>query len=471
MVVKKFEARSMKEALELVKSEMGPEAIIMAAKDNSKRYGLVGEGSVEITAAIKPEQLQKKLLAESRIPANLREKVHRGSAKAHRELIEKAIERNETRVQPRERLEPVQAKSSGPVDRKQRYIDIQDDVEPAVLPNGTNDRLRKEAQKAWREMQEQKASGGSREIHALKEEIEGLREIFKNFKEVPQNIIQGHPGSEFGLKYELASSYEKLLGVGIASPIAVEILKEVQERLPENGAKKSSIIHALIANALIRRIDVTEGNIESKFEVFVGAGGHGKTTSLVKYAADLVLNQQKRVAILTADQQKFGSIEQLKIYAQILNIPFMVINDYSQWEVVSAESGSFDKILIDTPGVRFRIGDEMQKLKELLPPGYLQPHVHLVISAVSKDQDAIEIGKRFSSIGFDDVIFSALDESFQHGVLINFQMALGKPFHSFGTGPRVPEDFERATKERVIDLLLNQGPEQHLNFNFNQDLF
>ena len=57
MVVKKFEARSMKEALEMVKAEMGPEAIIMGARDNSKRFGLVGEGSVEITAAIQPDKL------------------------------------------------------------------------------------------------------------------------------------------------------------------------------------------------------------------------------------------------------------------------------------------------------------------------------------------------------------------------------------------------------------------------------
>jgi flagellar biosynthesis protein FlhF len=27
------------------------------------------------------------------------------------------------------------------------------------------------------------------------------------------------------------------------------------------------------------------------------------------------------------------------------------------------------------------------------------------------------------------------------------------PLHSFGIGPRVPEDFEFATKERVLDLL------------------
>lgn len=465
MVVKKFEARSMKEALEMVKAEMGPEAIIMAAKDNSKRYGLVGEGSVEITAAIKPEQLQKKLLVESRIPVALREKVHRGSAKAHRELIERSTERAQP---PPVRTEAAPApKNKGPIDRKLRYIDMEDDVEPATLPNSNNERLKVEAQRAWREMQSQKAPREERAIQTLKAEIDSLREIFKNIKEVPQNIIQGHPGSEHGLRYELASSFEKLSGVGIANSIIVDILKEVQDQLPEGNSKNNALIQGLIAKALARRIKIADAETEPKIEVFVGAGGHGKTTSLVKYAANLALNEHKRVAILTTDQQKFGSVEQLKIYAQILNVPFMVIHDHSQWDVIAQEAEAFDKILVDMPGVRFRIPDEMQKLKELLPPGYLHSHVHLVISAVSKDQDAIELGKRFSTIGFDDVIFTALDESLQHGMMVNFQAAIGIPFHSFGTGPRVPEDYERATKERIIDLLLNQGPEQHLSLNFN----
>ena len=40
MQVKKFEARTIKEAIELVKSQLGPEAIILSAKENVKGFGL-----------------------------------------------------------------------------------------------------------------------------------------------------------------------------------------------------------------------------------------------------------------------------------------------------------------------------------------------------------------------------------------------------------------------------------------------
>jgi len=46
-----------------------------------------------------------------------------------------------------------------------------------------------------------------------------------------------------------------------------------------------------------------------------------------------------------------------------------------------------------------------------------------------------------------------LDESVQHGLIYNFQKKFGTPLHSFGIGPKVPEDFEAATKERVVDLI------------------
>ena len=38
MQVKKFEAKTMKEALELVKKELGPEAVILSARDNKKGF-------------------------------------------------------------------------------------------------------------------------------------------------------------------------------------------------------------------------------------------------------------------------------------------------------------------------------------------------------------------------------------------------------------------------------------------------
>lgn len=59
MQVKKFEAPTMKEAIKMIKNQLGPEAIILSAKDINKGFGLAGQKSVEVTAAVSEMTLRK----------------------------------------------------------------------------------------------------------------------------------------------------------------------------------------------------------------------------------------------------------------------------------------------------------------------------------------------------------------------------------------------------------------------------
>jgi flagellar biosynthesis protein FlhF len=63
---------------------------------------------------------------------------------------------------------------------------------------------------------------------------------------------------------------------------------------------------------------------------------------------------------------------------------------------------------------------------------------------------------------YSDVIFTALDEVTQHGTIYNFVRQTNQPLFGFGIGPKVPDDFERATPERVVDLIMD------LTKNFQQ---
>ncbi|HMN68391.1 MAG TPA: hypothetical protein PKC28_07615, partial [Bdellovibrionales bacterium] len=137
MQVKKFEAKSMKEALELVKTHLGPEAIILSAKDSHRGFGLMGERSVEVTAAVSEETLRKKKIAESKLREDLRERFHQIPATKQKEFINRVhtsrAELSREMVStdgapiPNPRGTPARAKVSM-ADRAQtsglRYIDI-----------------------------------------------------------------------------------------------------------------------------------------------------------------------------------------------------------------------------------------------------------------------------------------------------------------------------------------------------------
>src|SRR5262249_8692561 len=150
---------------------------------------------------------------------------------------------------------------------------------------------------------------------------------------------------------------------------------------------------------------------------------------------------------------KVGAVDQLKIFCQILNVPFAVVRNKADWEWVVSQLAGVDHILVDFPGLQLRDLEEIHLLKSLLPPSELASVRHMVVNTTAKDTDTSEICRRYKVAECGDVIFTNLDQSVQHGVIYNIQRQFGLPLHSFGIGNRIPEDFELATKERVLDLI------------------
>jgi flagellar biosynthesis protein FlhF len=100
--------------------------------------------------------------------------------------------------------------------------------------------------------------------------------------------------------------------------------------------------------------------------LFAGPTGVGKTTTLAKIAADYTLNQQKKIGFITADTYRIAAVDQLKTYAEILNIPVYII--YTPQEVQEAISQYSDKdlILIDTAGRSHKNAAQFSELKMLV---------------------------------------------------------------------------------------------------------
>ncbi len=88
MQVKKFEAPTMADALKIIKSELGPEAIILSTKNHRKGFGLLSRASVEVTAAISDKSLQKKQITERIVPPAQKESFEGLPASAQAEIYE-----------------------------------------------------------------------------------------------------------------------------------------------------------------------------------------------------------------------------------------------------------------------------------------------------------------------------------------------------------------------------------------------
>lgn len=470
MQVKKFEARTMKEALELVKSQLGPEAIILSVHDNNKSYGLVGEGSVEITAAVSDETLQKKKFAESRLREQDKNKFNLSPAKQQKELITKMV----TGYQDR------QARNNN---APRRYVDIEGDAEQMQSPQKmTADDRRREIElemarrqksvtarsevktpiQAIKQTAQVKINADvtqpapkmeTAEISALKNEILSLKSVITQFQSMPQGFAGAHPGADYGINYDLSFMFEKLTKAGVSSQIAGEILNKAQKEIPALKIKNRSIVEGWVARQILDGTKVTHGVGNSRVHCFMGPPGSGKTSMMVKLASHLVVRENKRVALLTTDGSKVGAIDQLRIYAQILNVPFAVLRSQNDWNNIMKYLDKVDVVLVDFTGSSLKNQDEVNTIKKVLPPAQLNARTHLVLNASINDTDATEVGRRYGVFNYQDVMFTALDESTQHGSIYNFSRRFDVPLSAFGIGTRIPEDFEFSTKERMLDLL------------------
>ncbi len=460
MQVKKFEARSMKEALEMIKTQLGPDAIILSAKEITKGFGLGGEKSIEVTAAYSEVTLQNKKFVESKLTPLIKDKFLKISAKDQKEVMRKTIETqiakmnaNQAQVSNAKMNYPNRAgaQAAAPLNAlhratEKRYIDIDNDEVNASTPatvEASHRQVTEVAKKTWNDM----------EVSTLKNEIETLKQVMNQFKSVPQSFVQAHPGADRGVDYQMSLHYQKLVSAGLLPEVAATIMVHCQKNMTQTQQLNKSHVESNIAKYILDSVKLVESD-EEQFHLFVGPSGSGKTASLIKVASEMILKRNKRVAIISTDNSKVGASEQMKIFAQILNVPFLLVRSQQDWAHVIPHLEQLDHVLVDYSGLNLRQADEVQFMKRMSPPVFRSLRTHLVLSSLSKDTDLLDCAKRYEAFGYQDIIFTCLDEASQHGNIYNFTQKTKNLLYAFGIGSKVPEDFERATGERVVDLIL-----------------
>jgi flagellar biosynthesis protein FlhF len=315
-------------------------------------------------------------------------------------------------------------------------------------------------------VQSQAAAGfqlNSEFVENLQTEIASLKKVIADLKTSPQPMSKM---SQHSLPDEVQPSFERLVNAGVSESLVAQMLKNAVLGLPAARLKTKAIVDGWCAREILNTTTTTN-NHEARFQVFVGPAGSGKTSSLIKLASQFVIKLRKNVAIVSIDHRKVGANEQLRTYAQILNVPFVSVKSSADWQRIHESLTGFDAVLVDSFGYSLKSDEELGELKSLLPPDSAQPVIHLVLSATTKDQDLFEITRRYEALSLTDLIFTKVDESVEHGVIFNVMTKFRKPLHSFGIGPRVPEDFEEATRERLVDLIFkltkfkNQSTDQN----------
>lgn len=461
MELKKFEAPTLAEALQVVKRELGPEAVIISTRNNKGGFGLLNKASVEVTAAVSEEALEKKRVAEQRMPpeqlARLRAKPAQKVVQAYDVLSGSRLERkmNQQAVfagktastgTPNQitKKEINTAANLGRITQR-RYVDIQDDDSPAELASAyTQDSPR---------IQTPSPSPLAQALQA--------QSFQKSQNRGSQILATRQPSQAQSSNNPILP---KLLADLIESGVEPELVRELGDELKivmvKEQINKIDLARHQLARILMSRLRVARPLGERlrlpntpRMISFVGPTGVGKTTTIAKIAAELVIHQRRPVTLVTTDTYKIAAVEQLQTYANILKIPLEVCPTAEALDNLAASLDPETVILIDTAGFGPKDDKKLEELRDALAG--VKTETHLCVSALTRDRDLAEIVRRFRIFNPDYLVITKIDETTSFGGIYNIGSRSQIPLSYFTMGQRVPEDMEVATKERVADLLLN----------------
>ncbi len=190
----------------------------------------------------------------------------------------------------------------------------------------------------------------------------------------------------------------------------------------------------------------------NKYIHLIGPTGVGKTTTIAKVAASLV-QSGKRIAFMTTDTYRIGAVEQLKTYADILQVPLEVCYTKDDYLRAIERFANYDHVLIDTAGRNYRDEKYIEELTNLIE-FQNGMETFLVFSLTSKEEDLEAIYDQFSHINVDRFIFTKLDETSRFGALINMPLKYKKGIAFITTGQEVPDDIQLGDSAWILNQLL-----------------
>ena len=270
------------------------------------------------------------------------------------------------------------------------------------------------------------------------------------------------------------SVLDNLEEVLVTSDVGVETTLKIIDRIEARVAKDkylgteelNLILREEIAGLLS---EINSGN-DSEFSLasnhkpyvimVVGVNGAGKTTTIGKLAHQFK-KQGHKVVLGAADTFRAAAIDQLKVWADRVEVPIVKQNMGSDPASVafdtleSAVSNQADVVIIDTAGRlhnKVNLMNELTKIKRVMHKVVPNaPHEILLVLDGSTGQNAFEQAKQFTAATeVNALAVTKLDGTAKGGVVIGISDQFQVPVKYIGVGEGI-EDLQVFNKMEFID--------------------
>jgi len=295
-----------------------------------------------------------------------------------------------------------------------------------------------------------KAVHEDEKIEKLSDKLEELQKVVKLLAdkfEIPSKK------EEKKYSLEVKNLYEKLTDNDVNLILAEQIAKNVEKVTSKMEVEPGQVMEQLIVEKLGEAAPIKIKKYKKNIIMFLGPTGVGKTTTLVKLAGYFVSEEGLKVGIINTDTFRVAAKEQLKIYADIMEIPLNTAYTADELKEALEKQEDRDLILMDTAGRS--CGDSQYKKDiENIIEACEPDEIFVTLSLATGYKALKEIIDNLSFVDDYKIILTKLDEVSTWGNILNFADYAKKPLSYITNGQNIPDDIEQANISKIAANIL-----------------
>jgi flagellar biosynthesis protein FlhF len=441
MNVRRFTARTSRDALILVRQALGDDAVVLSTKPS--------EGGIEVLA-MAPEGMQQVERMAAKPPAAAAAEVQSDveadvarlsmSTLSFQDYVrDRMLRRRQAAAAPAAPLReearaaaPAAAPERGSVLEQRMGTPLPREPYAAELPAFAEAPVHA-GQQARRDQQDMMSE--LRSMKGLIEERFGALAFIEKLNRQPAQ----------------ARLTQKLLDCGFSPAL----IRKIGDSLPADAGDEAQ----WAAGVLERNLQTAEAEapLEDQGGVYalVGATGVGKTTTTAKIAAAFAAKYgASNLGLITLDAYRIGAHEQLRAYGRILGVPVHTAHDRASLEDLLELLAGKKMVLIDTAGMAQRDA-RTRELLDMLSHRAIRKL--LVINAASQGETIEDVMISYHASLCAGIVLSKMDEAVKLGPALDALIRMKAKVVGVANGQRVPEDWHRLSANALVHRAMRAG--------------
>lgn len=278
-------------------------------------------------------------------------------------------------------------------------------------------------------------------LREMRRELSGLRDLLE---QQLAGLIWGEVARRNPLQAQLLRMLLKL-------ELSPRLCQQIAAELPAATGDAQKAWRSALA-CLAHKLPVTDDDILTHGGVvaLLGPTGVGKTTTAAKLAARYAVRHgARRVALVTTDNYRIGAHEQLRAYAKLLDIPLRVAASAAELRAVLQDLSDRRLVLIDTAGMSQR-DLRLSEQFALIQAGSSTIKSYIVLAATTREAGIAEILHAYAPVRPHGCILTKVDEATGIGGVLSQLIEHRLPVAYMSDGQRVPEDLYAARAHRLV---------------------